>query len=677
MADPNVQWTIPAPLWPDTARLLPDPSGQTRFRPFNRPAILRFASDTFMQDFLAVVQNNPVQLAEYNARPETWRSPLPAPTPVTPVPSYARTLNRARLARLSAANGAGAATSPSAPAAATGPLKLYQPAHQRFYLVAGCLVCQVAGLPDRTLDTSNEEKVTFVVRRLLPPGAIDNTQPLPALTPESGEEYALVTTAQGTGWQRISGSPASLIAGEEQLPLFAVHYEEGDGRRRRLFAGLVPVGKRESYISAAQLSAAGEAVSGGSAQAAPVDPRIVLFWSEVSEPWKRLVEQAEAAKKILNSNTPNSNPPQPTPGQKKNVTTATREQIQTISWYVLLDFASFLKQYLPNVWLILTGQLSSSALSINENALVEDLKNTTISTDLSNNLASNNPKVTIKSSLFDALVAISVQKIEVGLETVTVPYDMSSPNEEWPNFLFPLADPAFIGPLPPAGVGVILDPLTIQDPNPLRIALGRIDNLANVVEKALPQNSTAAAPALPLAAQPLLDTREGWFVIRCIFERPRCGPLQPPVVSDPTPPFQFAGFFDPDAPARPIRIPLPLDTSPAGLRKFDKNTAFMISDMLCGQIDRVKSLSLGDLVLSVLPWPFHQDLAVPGNPGPCKTDQGLSLGMICSLSIPIITLCALLLLMIIVNLLDIIFHWVPYFLICFPIPGLKSKKPGS
>jgi hypothetical protein len=47
--------------------------------------------------------------------------------------------------------------------------------------------------------------------------------------------------------------------------------------------------------------------------------------------------------------------------------------------------------------------------------------------------------------------------------------------------------------------------------------------------------------------------------------------------------------------------------------------------------------------------------------------------MICSLSIPIITICALLLLMIIVNLLDIIFRWVPFFLFCFPLPKFKGK----
>jgi hypothetical protein len=48
--------------------------------------------------------------------------------------------------------------------------------------------------------------------------------------------------------------------------------------------------------------------------------------------------------------------------------------------------------------------------------------------------------------------------------------------------------------------------------------------------------------------------------------------------------------------------------------------------------------------------------------------------MMCSLSIPIITICALILLMIIVTLLDMIFRWVPYFLVCFPVPGFKGKE---
>jgi hypothetical protein len=86
----------------------------------------------------------------------------------------------------------------------------------------------------------------------------------------------------------------------------------------------------------------------------------------------------------------------------------------------------------------------------------------------------------------------------------------------------------------------------------------------------------------------------------------------------------------------------------------------------------MKGITLGDLVLSVLPWPLHKDISVPDG-GPC-TGDGLQVGMICSLSIPIITICALLLLFVIVFLLNIIFSWLPYFFICFPLPGLSAGK---
>ena len=97
-----------------------------------------------------------------------------------------------------------------------------------------------------------------------------------------------------------------------------------------------------------------------------------------------------------------------------------------------------------------------------------------------------------------------------------------------------------------------------------------------------------------------------------------------------------------------------------------------MSDVLCGQIARLRGLTFGDLVLSVLPFPFHKDLSVPEG-GPCKQASGPNIGLICSLSIPIITLCALVLLMIMVSLLDFIFRWMPYFVICFPLPGLRGK----
>ena len=170
-----------------------------------------------------------------------------------------------------------------------------------------------------------------------------------------------------------------------------------------------------------------------------------------------------------------------------------------------------------------------------------------------------------------------------------------------------------------------------------------------------------------------LDQRDAWFVVRCVYERPCCGPLFPALLSKSSRVFQMAPFFDPDAPTRPIRIPMPVDVSPAGLRKFQKNTAFVISDMLCGKIKKIRKITFGDLVLSVLPWPFHKDLPNPGDTGPCKQD-GSGFGMICSLSIPIVTLCALILLMIMVALFDLFFRWIPFLFLCLPIPGLKGKR---
>lgn len=711
-----VQWTAPAPLWPEAA----DASEVAlRRRTLRRPAILRFASDNFMDDYLALLENDPSRLSQLVAQPETWRGPTPPITPVVRRPAFLRPLSRLRLAaekkRSKALATSSSGLSPTsgdtsiAPVATSAPLKLYQPAHQRFYLVTACLVCGRAGLPDRALNPARDERASFVVRRLLPPnfldanGQADRAQKLPKFDEQGWEEYALVTNAAGTGWQKVAAGVATradvLVAGEEQLPLFPVNYTQDDGRRRRVLTGFIPVGKRESYMGASALPSA-PAGTEAAPEAAPskdydrpIDPRMMPLWLDVTEPWTRLIERASASYNMFNP------PPLPKTDDvafdstaKKETLKSLREQIQTVSWYILLDFATFLKQYLPDVWATVAGQ-ATRALSTAETALLDALTDTAFDNATFSKLTNETPSAAdelkslvkgvgyqaedVVKTLADALVAVrggtpldetKAAKIAGDLEAVSNSYLRDNPDAMWPTFLFPLADTEFEGPLPPKAAD------SVDDPNRFLKAAARVANLASLVADALLEQETSYAAPLPLAAQKVLDTREGWFVLRCVYERPECGPIDPPVVSAPTSAFQLASFFDPDAPARPIRIAMPLDTSPAGLRKFDKNTAFMISDMLCGQIDRAKGMNLGDLVRSVLPWPLHKDLSAPDK-GPCKEPGGtLEFGMICSLSIPIITICALLLLMIIVNLLDIIFRWLPYFLICFPLPGISAKK---
>lgn len=693
MAKEQVQWTSPSPFWP-AAAIASDTTSRRAM--LQKPAILRFAADTFMDDFMTMLDADPMQLPNYAATAETWRGPTKGPAPVKPVPVFARTLTRLGLAAarqrdaaaLIAAGGSGVSslvtTNVLASASPPPKLKLYQPAHQRYYMVTACLVCGRAGLPDRAVDPGRQEKASFVVRRLFPPGPLNINVPLPAFDANTWEEYALVSGPGGNGWQRIPREKqleaGEAVKGEEHLPLFAMNFTEEDGRKRRLFAGMVPAGRRETYMAATSLPQPGDEPPAVEPQPIP-DARMVLLWSQVTEPWKNLMERADTAQG-LNTGTPIPDDPDdsPTPipiegAAQQSAVKTTREQIQTGSWYILLDFAKFLKEQVNGVWLRL-GQPVATVVTPEDalvNALNTTVVNATLAADLRKSAAGTplsyyqSPEA-IPSSLSAALIA-SLDSEQL-LETVKTSYQRENPDaaQAWPLFLFPLADPAItttsVPPVPP------LEPAAGD--TPVELNKKKIDGLAKLVSDALPAQATAATPEIPLVAKQPMDMREGWFVIRCTFERPECGPLDPAVLSEPTSPFQLAGFFDPDAPARPIRIALPLDTSPAGLRKFDKNTAFMISDMLCGQIDRMKGLSLGDLVLSVLPWPFHKDLSVPDG-GPCTTSGGLEVGMICSLSIPIITICALLLLMIIVSLLDIIFRWVPFFIFCFPLPKLKAK----
>ena len=228
---------------------------------------------------------------------------------------------------------------------------------------------------------------------------------------------------------------------------------------------------------------------------------------------------------------------------------------------------------------------------------------------------------------------------------MTINYNSGAP-QGWPSFRFQFYSATISG----FESAPLLDRATLET---------QIGNALTAQGPSFPARTVAQANANPQARV--------WFAIRCVLERPNCGALTPALVSEPTLAFQLAAFFDPDAPSRPIRIGLPVDTTPAGLRKFDKNTAFVMSDVLCGQVTKMSSVSFLDLVLSILPFPLHKDLPT-GDMKPCAG------GMVCSFSIPIITIVALILLIIFVKLLDMIFFWMPFFQICLPLPNFSAKE---
>ena len=677
-----VQWSAPSPLWAGITG-----SDKTVVREaMLQPAILRFATDSFMEDFMSLMQNDPGRLGDFLALPETWRGPLAPGAPVSTVPPFLLRNARSRflptrtkqeLMRISAGPLEATLKGQTVPTAA--PLKLYQPAHQRYYIVAGCLVCRQAGLPDHAVDGNRQERVTFVVRRL---------RERAGGPPKSYDEYAFITTPGNKGWQKIEGPGEQLVKDEEQLPLSPTNFADTDQRQRRILNGLIPVSKREAYMGA-PVAAAPKSNGQSPTNVLPKTARKILFRKLIGEPWKRVIDRSFAVTKAIVGGKE-----QPKAIEKRGQLKEAREQLQLSSWYVLLDLAKFLNEHLREVWLVVLDQAPENTLNNTQRKLFDALNGTRADATLVNVLKStfDNPSVynaqSVKPTLREALKAIKnpADDWEDRLDKVTTAYlrDSSALAAAWPPFLFPLADPeqGVISPQIPSSVPPLgpadqvegeIDEPGVQDAAK-QLAHAGVDRLTALVVRALPVNSPALLPDLPLASQKLMQNGEGLFVIRFVYERPLCGPLEPPEVSKPTVPFEMAGYFDPDAPARPIRISLPLDTSPAGLRKFDKNTAFAISDVLCGQMQRLRSLTFGDLVLSVLPWPFHKDLsASEPDAGACKSG-GLEIGMICSISIPIITICALLLLIIIVSLLDIVFRWMPYFFICFPVPGLKGKK---
>lgn len=172
-------------------------------------------------------------------------------------------------------------------------------------------------------------------------------------------------------------------------------------------------------------------------------------------------------------------------------------------------------------------------------------------------------------------------------------------------------------------------------------------DLYTVVRDGLPETVEEVEELVPQPA----DESGSLYVVRCLYEKEKC-PIRPEWLSEASETFTMASFFDPDAPGRDIRIAMPFDTSPAGLRKFPRNVSVMLSNELRKQMARVEDIKIGDL----------ED----GNLG---SGDGLDLGMICSLSIPIITIAALILLMIIVSILNIVFWWIPLFKVCIPVSG--------
>lgn len=492
----HIQWVTASPLW-STASKEP-----VRMR---APQLLRFESDRFMEELTARLQALP--------RPELSglvASPLPTDTP----------------------------------------LKLFQPAHGHFYLVAAHLVCRLAGLPDHIVDVAGGEQVAFVLRRLEAEGTER------AWVPDPDD-----ATRQRHFWTSLKrGEEQRLAKDEELFPMFPVNFTVEE-RRRRLLVGLIPTSSRETFQSATSFAAA-------DAEGHPL----------VLEAEERVVGPYDYLKAI---------PPE----------AAEVEPEKDTSRFLLLDLAILIREDLPSLWTAIEKGVAP-------------------------------PSTSKTRGLYDVLQSHRVESVG------TAPTWREALVAAW-------KDGARISAGEPSTVDVNLrrSPLSV-------------DTLRAHLTEAM-KSSTTPTPQ-PSGPVPKLERPgEIQYVLRCVYVRPHCGALQPPLVSEPSVAFTLAPFFDPDAPARPVHITLPADTSIAGLRKYKKNVSFVLSNKLREQMSRAG----GDLK-------GLMDKKLPGG-------TGFNLGEICSFSIPIITICAFIVLMIFLILLNIIFWWLPFLKIC--LPTVKAK----
>src|SRR3954465_2565286 len=82
MNNHDVLWTQPpALLTQGASRLL-----RSAREAVERPVILRFQHDAFMQEFMTVLDTQPGRLREYEVRRETWRGFTPSPVIDSPAP---------------------------------------------------------------------------------------------------------------------------------------------------------------------------------------------------------------------------------------------------------------------------------------------------------------------------------------------------------------------------------------------------------------------------------------------------------------------------------------------------------------------------------------------------------------------------------------------------------------
>jgi hypothetical protein len=152
------------------------------------------------------------------------------------------------------------------------------------------------------------------------------------------------------------------------------------------------------------------------------------------------------------------------------------------------------------------------------------------------------------------------------------------------------------------------------------------------------------------------DVAGARYQIRAFLRvKPECGCPTRTIWSDYSEPFTIAPWYEGSG-APPVQVPLPDATDRNLLKSLKPNVAFVVppalNNLLGGSAD---------------------DLAK----GKGSASPTPDLQWICAFSIPLITICAFIVLNIFLSLFDLIFRWMLFFKICIPFPKIGGGSSGG
>lgn len=490
-------------------------------------------------------------------------------------------------------------------ATAAQPLKLYQPLHGCYYLVTASLVCRQLGLPDKAIARSDGETVSFVIRRI-----------------QENSEQAWVVDDDGGHWKDLSSNEVLALAeDEEQFPMHPVtvcprpetpQSAFTDFIERDIHYGYIPTGNRDKYRDTVAREGASdtppeqivqdyfdEVEQQATDDGSDFNFRVGLFRQRVYEPWRQLIRRLTGSASRVASSGSNG------------VMPATDSQLQL---YTLLEFGDFLKNNVPTLWAALEAN-SDASLSGDMATLFETLTDElTVEEDDAGEM-----------SLRDALVALEPD------------FPLVRGKGDEPSESYDLGD-------------------TLSESELESILLTQVENAIREEDEPIrpPEDEGEDSELARLIGQQVQPepATEATYHIRAVYvydPDPDCTPV---VSEQPSPPFTLAPFFEPDAPARMVRLEAP-SIKLKDLRRYSRGVGISMSP----ELHKLSNCMRGD----------DQDGVIDSLTDSCE-GSGLSVQWVCTFSIQIVFLVAFIVMFIFLIALNFIFWWLAFLRICLPIP---------